>query len=194
MLAKHSLDSQAHQIWCSNPASLFFSFLWLSTCKDIGNRSLPFIYTTSIHNKPIVVQLQNPLPMRKLIVSKTSRNDRWIPAIQCSIGTALWGVKCWAKPPYTAHSKVAKWVRQIWSLRYATNAVGGIWNNLRIKSRIRDFFCWQLLGYVPGGAPFSQVNIGVTDAMAIIKSWWGSSSKTTKTCETRPENHPQKPS
>ena len=57
-----------------------------------------------------------------------------------------------------------------------------------------DFFCWQLLGYVPGGAPFSQLNIGVTDAMAIIKSWWGSSSKTTKTCETRPENHPQKPS
>ena len=34
-----------------------------------------------------------------------------------------------------------------------------------------DFFCcWQLLGYVPGGAPFSQLNIGVTDAMAIIKS------------------------
>ena len=32
------------------------------------------------------------------------------------------------------------------------------------------FFCWQLLGYVPGGAPFSQLNIGVTDAMAIIKS------------------------
>ena len=32
------------------------------------------------------------------------------------------------------------------------------------------FFCWQLLGYVPGGAPFSQLNIGVTDAMAIIKN------------------------
>ena len=32
------------------------------------------------------------------------------------------------------------------------------------------FFCWQLLGYVPGGAPFSQLNIGVTNAMAIIKS------------------------
>ena len=31
------------------------------------------------------------------------------------------------------------------------------------------FFCWQLFGYVPGGAPFSQLNIGVTDAMAIIK-------------------------
>ena len=30
------------------------------------------------------------------------------------------------------------------------------------------FFRWQLLGYVPCGAPFSQLNIGVTDAMAII--------------------------
>ena len=29
------------------------------------------------------------------------------------------------------------------------------------------FFCWQLLGYVPGGAPFSQLNKGVKDAMAI---------------------------
>ena len=37
-------------------------------------------------------------------------------------------------------------------------------------SIIYCFFCWQLLGYVPGGAPFSQLNIGVTDAMAIIKS------------------------
>ena len=25
-------------------------------------------------------------------------------AVHC-IGTVLWGVKCWAKPPYTAHSK-----------------------------------------------------------------------------------------
>ena len=29
------------------------------------------------------------------------------------------------------------------------------------------FFCWRLLGYVPGGAPFSQLNKGVKDAMAI---------------------------
>ena len=30
-----------------------------------------------------------------------------------------------------------------------------------------DFFCWWLLGYDPGGAPFSQLNKGVKDAMAI---------------------------
>ena len=29
------------------------------------------------------------------------------------------------------------------------------------------FFGWRLLGYVPGGAPFSQLNKGVKDAMAI---------------------------
>ena len=29
------------------------------------------------------------------------------------------------------------------------------------------FFCWRLLGYVPGGAPFSQLNKGVKDAMAL---------------------------
>ena len=29
------------------------------------------------------------------------------------------------------------------------------------------FFCWWLLGYVPGGAPFSQLSSGVKDAMAI---------------------------
>ena len=34
------------------------------------------------------------------------------------------GVKCWAKLLCTAHSKVAKWVQQIWSLWHATNAVG----------------------------------------------------------------------
>ena len=27
------------------------------------------------------------------------------------------------------------------------------------------FFCWRLLGYIPGGAPFSQLNKGVKDAM-----------------------------
>ena len=77
-----------------------------------------------------------------------------------------------------------------------TKAIEQEWvrQNASIDSCEMDFFfCWQLLGYVPGGEPFSQLNIGVTDAMAIIKSWWGSSSKTTKTCETRPENHPQKP-
>ena len=45
---------------------------------------------------------------------------------------------------------------------------------LREENRTPDdepvFFCWRLLGCVPGGAPFSQLNIGVTDVMAIIKS------------------------
>ena len=27
------------------------------------------------------------------------------------------------------------------------------------------FFCWRLLGLIPGGAPFSQLNKGVNDAM-----------------------------
>ena len=38
----------------------------------------------------------------------------------------------------------------------------------RLKEKKK--ICWQLLGYVPGGTPFSQLNIGVTNAMAIIKS------------------------
>jgi len=39
------------------------------------------------------------------------------------------------------------------------------------------FFCWRLLGYVPGGAPFSQLNIGVKDAMAISTKRCNTSSK-----------------
>ena len=27
------------------------------------------------------------------------------------------------------------------------------------------FFCWRLLGLIPGGAPFSQLSNGVKDAM-----------------------------
>ena len=42
--------------------------------------------------------------------------------VQC-IGTVLWGLKCWAKPPYTAHPKVATWVQQM-VMRDATSAVG----------------------------------------------------------------------
>ena len=29
------------------------------------------------------------------------------------------------------------------------------------------FFCWRLLGLIPGGAPFSQLSSGVKDAMVI---------------------------
>ena len=30
-----------------------------------------------------------------------------------------------------------------------------------------NFFCWRLLGLIPGGAPFSQLSSGVKDAMVI---------------------------
>ena len=30
----------------------------------------------------------------------------------------------------------------------------------------RFFFCWRLLGLIPGGTPFSQLNKGVRDAMS----------------------------
>ena len=29
------------------------------------------------------------------------------------------------------------------------------------------FFCWRLLGLIPGGAPFSQLSNGVKDVMVI---------------------------
>ena len=30
------------------------------------------------------------------------------------------------------------------------------------------FFCWRLLGLIPGGAPFSQLSSGVKDAMVVF--------------------------
>ena len=30
----------------------------------------------------------------------------------------------------------------------------------------KKFFCWRLLGLIPGGTPFSQLNKGVRDAMS----------------------------
>ena len=56
-------------------------------------------------------------------------------------GTALWGVKCWAKLPYTAHSK-----EQIWSLQHATNAVGsdilGVPSFTTTPDTIHLLSCW----------------------------------------------------
>ena len=49
-------------------------------------------------------------------------------------------------------------------------------------SSLAVFFCWRLLRYVPGGAPFSQLNKGVKDAMAISTKWCHTSSKHYKTC------------
>ena len=66
-------------------------------------------------------------------------NSKTRSAVQC-IGTALWGVKCWAKPPYTAHLKVAKWVRQIWSLRHATNGSTTTPNTVHLLS---CWACWN---------------------------------------------------
>ena len=46
------------------------------------------------------------------------------------------------------------------------------WEDGRTRTKVRskkaDFFCWQLLGYVPDGSPFSQLNKGDRDAMAMI--------------------------
>ena len=30
------------------------------------------------------------------------------------------------------------------------------------------FFCWRLLGLIPGGAPFSQLSSGAKDAMVVF--------------------------
>ena len=70
-----SLESHAHQILMFQAESpFFFSFLWASTCKDVGK--------STFHLSPTDrVQLQNPVWMRKLIASETSSNHRWIPAI-----------------------------------------------------------------------------------------------------------------
>ena len=77
MLTKHGLESR---VSCTSDfdvpsrVTFFFSFLWASTCKDVGK--------STFHLSPADrVQLQNPVWMRKLIASETSSNDRWIPAI-----------------------------------------------------------------------------------------------------------------
>jgi len=33
------------------------------------------------------------------------------------------------------------------------------------------FFCWRLLGLIPGGAPFSQLSSGVKNAMVLFTMW-----------------------
>ena len=46
------------------------------------------------------------------------------------------------------------------------------------------FFCWWLLGYVPGGPPFSQLSNSVKDAMVVSTKWWFTSLKCwAKTCK-----------
>ena len=39
------------------------------------------------------------------------------------------------------------------------------WNKLRLSRLF--FFCWRLLGLIPGGTPFSQLSSGVKDAMVV---------------------------
>ena len=45
------------------------------------------------------------------------------------------------------------------------------------------FFCWRLLGLVPGGAPFSQLSSGVRDAM-VVSTKLVKCHFVTKTCIT----------
>ena len=33
------------------------------------------------------------------------------------------------------------------------------------------FFCWRLLGLIPGGAPFSQLSSGVKNVMVLFTKW-----------------------
>jgi len=44
------------------------------------------------------------------------------------------------------------------------------------------FFCWRLLGLIPGGAPFSQLNKGVKDAM-VESTGFSIRQFMTKTCK-----------
>ena len=38
---------------------------------------------------------------------------------------------------------------------------------ISVQTAIRSFFCWQLLGLIPGGTPFSQLKKGVKDATVV---------------------------
>ena len=52
------------------------------------------------------------------------------------------------------------------------------WKRSSLNDGLQDisgFFCWRLLGLIPGGTPFSQLNKGVRDAMSI----------STKRCRSR---------
>ena len=46
------------------------------------------------------------------------------------------------------------------------------------------FFCWRLLGLIPGGTPFSQLNKGVKDAM-VVSTELVIRQFMTKTCQLR---------
>ena len=62
-----------------------------------------------------------------------------------------WKELCWPSPLFTqscppCRCKVVGWSASCWTGR---------------------FFCWRLLGLIPGGAPFSQLSRGVKDAMVV---------------------------
>ena len=48
------------------------------------------------------------------------------------------------------------------------------------------FFCWRLLGLIPGGTPFSQLNKGVRDVMSATTKRDVEHQVCTKTCK-RPQ-------
>ena len=54
-----------------------------------------------------------------------------------------------------------------------------------------SFFCWRLLGLVPGGAPFSQLSSGVRDAM-VVSTKLVKCHFVTKTCIKADWNNTQK--
>ena len=47
-----------------------------------------------------------------------------------------------------------------------SSAVPAILRVFQASAFERLFFCWRLLGLIPGGTPFSQLNKGVRDAMS----------------------------
>ena len=51
---------------------------------------------------------------------------------------------------------------------------------------LRSFFCWRLLGLIPGGTPFSQLNKDVRDVMSATTKRDVKHQVCTKTCK-RPQ-------
>ena len=52
----------------------------------------------------------------------------------------------------------------------------------RVRGGQKVFFCWRLLGLIPGGTPFSQLNKGVRDAMSATTQKRCLTSNFAKTC------------
>ena len=72
------------------------------------------------------------------------------------------------------------------------NIVSTMWHGQRTGQKSRRmlsnwfFFCWRLLGLIPGGTPFSQLNKGVRDVMSATTKRDVEHQVCTKTCK-RPQ-------